>query len=105
VNRLPPGGATPLRLIPSTGGARSPVSSPVAQTLGWMSATPFSRRALRGIKEYNPKVEYIDLNPVRAGLVSRPEDGRWSSYSDQAGLSADESVSPSVAGSVDRRTV
>jgi hypothetical protein len=23
---------------------------------------------------------YIDLNPVRAGMVSRPEDYRWSSY-------------------------
>ena len=32
-------------------------------------------------------------NPVRAGPVSRPEDGRWSSYNEYAGLSADESVS------------
>jgi hypothetical protein len=42
------------------------------------------------------RVEYIHLNPVRAGLVSRPED--WSrpagsSYNEYAGLSAGESVS------------
>ena len=31
-------------------------------------------RALCTVKEYNEKVEYIHLNPVKAGLVSRPED-------------------------------
>jgi len=50
-------------------------------------------RALRTIREYNEKVEYIHLNPVRAGLVSRSEDWRWSSYNEYAGMSADESVS------------
>ncbi|MGA2606070.1 MAG: hypothetical protein ABSH01_01280 [Terriglobia bacterium] len=47
-------------------------------------------RALRSVKEYDEKVEYIHLNPVRAGLVSRPEDWRWSSYNEYAGMSADE---------------
>ena len=28
---------------------------------------------------------YIDLNPVRAGLVSRPEDYRWSGYAEAVG--------------------
>ncbi len=50
----------------------------------------FFDRALRTVKEYNEKVEYIHLNPVRAGLVSRPEDWRWSSYNEYAGMSADE---------------
>ena len=50
----------------------------------------FFDRALRTAKEYNEKVEYIHLNPVRAGLVSRPEDWRWSSYHEYAGMSADE---------------
>jgi hypothetical protein len=36
------------------------------------------------------RVEYIHLNPVRAGLVSRPEDWRWSSYNEYAGMSAGE---------------
>jgi REP element-mobilizing transposase RayT len=50
----------------------------------------FFDRALRTVKEYNEKVEYIHLNPVMAGLVSRPEDWRWSSYNEYAGMSADE---------------
>ena len=50
----------------------------------------FFDRALRTVKEYNEKVEYVHLNPVRAGLVSRPEDWRWSSYNEYAGMSADE---------------
>jgi hypothetical protein len=50
----------------------------------------FFDRALRTVKEYNEKVEYTHLNPVRAGLVSRPEDWRWSSYNEYAGMSAEE---------------
>jgi hypothetical protein len=50
----------------------------------------FFDRALRAVKEYSEKVECIHLNPVRAGLVSRPEDWRWSSYNEYAGMSADE---------------
>ena len=52
-------------------------------------ATSFDR-ALRTVKEYNEKVEYIHLNPVKAGLVSRPEDWRWSSYNEYAVTSAEE---------------
>jgi hypothetical protein len=53
----------------------------------------FCDRALRTVKEYKEKVEYLHLNPVRAGLVSRPRD--WSrpagsSYNEYAGMSADE---------------
>ena len=50
----------------------------------------FFDRDLRTLQEYNEKVEYIHLNPVRAGLVSRPEDWRWSSYNEYAGISAEE---------------
>ena len=50
----------------------------------------FFDRALRSVKEYNEKVEYIHLNPVRAGWVSRPEDWRWSRYNEYAGISAEE---------------
>ena len=50
----------------------------------------FFDRALRTVKEYHDKVEYIHLNPVRAGLVSRPEGWQWSSYNEYAGMSADE---------------
>jgi REP element-mobilizing transposase RayT len=34
----------------------------------------FFDRAVRTVKEYYEKVEYIHLNPVRAGLVERAED-------------------------------
>ena len=50
----------------------------------------FFDRALRRVKEYHEKVEYLHLNPVRAGWVSRPEDWRWSGYNGYAGMSAEE---------------
>ena len=50
----------------------------------------FFDRALRTVKEYNEKVQYIHLNPVKAGLASRPEEWRWSSYNEYAGMSAEE---------------
>jgi putative transposase len=37
---------------------------------------------------------YIDLNPVRAGIVRHPVDYGWSSYSALAGLRADSLVRP-----------
>ena len=45
----------------------------------------FFDRALRTVREYNEKVKYIHLNPVKAGLVSRPEDWPWSSVHDYTG--------------------
>lgn len=37
---------------------------------------------------------YIDLNPVRAGLVSDPADYRWSSYPHYVGRRSDRLVTP-----------
>jgi putative transposase len=37
---------------------------------------------------------YIDLNPVRAGLVADPRDYPWSSYGNAIGLRADKLVTP-----------
>jgi len=45
----------------------------------------FFDRALRTVKEYNEKIEYIHLNPVKAGLVECPEDWKWSSVHDYTG--------------------
>lgn len=39
---------------------------------------------------------YIDLNPVRAGIVERACDYRWSSYSALAGLRVDTLVTPHI---------
>jgi len=50
----------------------------------------FFDRALRTVQEYSEKVEYIHLNPVKAGLVRRPQDWRWSSFNEYSGMSADE---------------
>jgi hypothetical protein len=45
----------------------------------------FFDRALRSVKEYYEKVEYIHPNPVRAGLVKRAEEWQWSSAHDYTG--------------------
>ncbi len=37
---------------------------------------------------------YIDLNPVRAGLVATPGDYPWSSYGHYAGLRTDKLITP-----------
>jgi hypothetical protein len=50
----------------------------------------FFDRALRTVREYNEKIEYIHLNPVKAGLVRRAQDWRWSSVNEYSGMSAAE---------------
>jgi len=52
----------------------------------------FFDRALRTVKEYNEKVEYIHLNPVKAGLADRAQDWRWSSVNEYSGMSAAEQM-------------
>lgn len=37
---------------------------------------------------------YIDLNPVRAGMVAHPRDWHWSSHAHHRGLRADSLVTP-----------
>jgi putative transposase len=39
-------------------------------------------------------MRYVELNPVRAGIVSRPEQYRWSSYASNAFGVADPVVTP-----------
>ena len=45
----------------------------------------FFDRALRTVGEYSEKVQYIHLNPVKAGLANRAEDWPWSSVHDYSG--------------------
>ena len=40
---------------------------------------------LRTVREYNERLEYVHLKPVKAGLVSRAEDWPWSSVHDYTG--------------------
>lgn len=42
-------------------------------------------------------LRYVELNPVRARLVERPEDWRWSSARAHLGLAADGLTDPSAA--------
>ncbi len=44
----------------------------------------FWDRFVRHAKEFNERLEYMHLNPVRKGLVTRPEEWRWSSYNNFA---------------------
>ena len=50
----------------------------------------FFDRALRSVKEYMEKVEYIHLNPVRRGLVMCAEEWIWSSVHEYAGRTGEE---------------
>jgi hypothetical protein len=68
---------------------------------GLLRQPRFFDRALRSVKEYYEKVEYIHLNPVRAGLVERAEDWPWSSVHDYTG-SLSAAVSANRILAVDR---
>ena len=35
---------------------------------------------MRDAKEFNGRLDYVDLNPVRRRLVKHPQAWRWSSY-------------------------
>jgi len=39
---------------------------------------------VRDEKEFNERLEYMHVNPVKKGLVKRREDWRWSSYNNFA---------------------
>lgn len=49
-------------------------------TKGTCGQEQFYDRFVRNRKEFNKRLEYMHWNPVRRGLVGRPEDWRWSSY-------------------------
>jgi REP-associated tyrosine transposase len=44
----------------------------------------FWDRFVRHPREFGERLEYMHMNPVRKGLVKRPEDWRWSSYNNFA---------------------
>ena len=70
--------------------------------LGWRQGQPrFFDRAVWTVEEYYEKVEYIHLNPVRAGLVERVEDWPWSSVRDYSG-SLNEAATANRVLSIDR---
>ena len=50
------------------------------QSHGALWQHQFWDRFVRCEKEFHERLDYMHLNPVRKGLVARPEDWRWSSY-------------------------
>jgi putative transposase len=58
-------------------------------TQGTTGQDQFWDRFVRNRKEFNDRLEYMHLNPVRAGLVEKPEDWPWSSYNN---FSLDKSI-------------
>ena len=57
---------------------------------GELGQPRFFDPALRTLPDYWEKVEYIHLNPVRQGLVARPEGWTWSSAAEYSGASPEE---------------
>ncbi len=53
-------------------------------TSGAVRQHQFWDRFVRHAKEFNERLTYMHLNPVRKGLVKRPEDWRLSSYNNFA---------------------
>jgi len=53
-------------------------------TRGSLWQHQFWDRFVRHEKEFGERLDYMHLNPVRCGLVQRPEDWRWSSYNNFA---------------------
>jgi putative transposase len=62
------------------------------QESGLLWQPRFFDRALRTVREYHEKVEYIHLNPLKAGLANRPEDWPWSSVHDYTGTRVFDAV-------------
>jgi putative transposase len=56
--------------------------------LGELWQRRFFDHALRTVKDYWDTVEYIHLNPARRGLVKNPEEWKWSSVREYAGVEA-----------------
>jgi len=54
----------------------------------WQRA--FFDRAIRTVKAYHEKVEYIHLNPVRAGFVTTRKIGDGQATTKYAGMSVEE---------------
>ncbi|MDE3179505.1 MAG: hypothetical protein KGM47_07560 [Acidobacteriota bacterium] len=44
----------------------------------------FWDRFVRHRKEFTDRLAYMHMNPVRKGLVTKPEEWRWSSYNNYA---------------------
>ncbi|MDE3179135.1 MAG: transposase, partial [Acidobacteriota bacterium] len=53
-------------------------------TSGALWQHQFWDRFVRHRKEFTDRLAYMHMNPVRKGLVTKPEEWRWSSYNNYA---------------------
>ena len=51
----------------------------------WQLRYRYYDRAVRTVKEYRYALQYIHFNPVKNGLVKKPEDWPWSSFHSYGG--------------------
>jgi len=61
------------------------LKTPEGQTRFWQRGGGYDRN-IHSQDEINEKINYIHMNPVRRGLVKRPEDWAWSSAKWYAGI-------------------
>jgi putative transposase len=101
-----------LVLVPSAAGGLAAALAPVHRRYTWavnrregwhgflwqgrFASVPMDETHLHAC------LRYVELNPVRAGLVERPEQWRWSSARAHLGLAADGLTDPAaMAGRID----
>ena len=97
----PPYPLTLSRVVESIKVGATKIINRSRREVGLLFQPRFFDRALRTVREYHEKVEYIHFNPVKAGLVDQPQDWPWSSVHDYTGNMKDRPVTPSGL-SVDR---
>lgn len=68
------------------------------QTRGSRWQHQFWDRFVRDTKEFRERLEYMHMNPVRKGLIEKPEQWRWSSYNN---FSLDRSIVASCPIQID----
>ena len=82
---MPPYPSTVSRVMESIKVSSTRLINKLRADRGVLWQGRFFDRALRTVKEYHEKVEYIHLNPVKRGLVTKPEEWKWSSIHDHMG--------------------
>jgi putative transposase len=64
------------------------------QRTGTLWEGRYRSTVIEAVRHLLPCMVYIDLNPVRAGLVAQARDYSWSSYGHYVGLHSDKLITP-----------
>jgi putative transposase len=76
----PAAGDTLPRLMGALKIASSRAMNRSRHTSGEFWQLRYFERAIRTVKEYRDALQYLHFNPVKKGLVKKPEDWPWSSF-------------------------